>query len=65
MMQYTEMKIQLMQNGAVFTEKAREHMSKNRFGHVSFADYATTGGIVIAAGDAFYANVPVRFDTTI
>ncbi len=64
MMEYTEMKIQLMQNGAVFTEKARDHMSKNRFGHVSFADYATTRGIVVEAGDAFYANVPVRFDTT-
>ena len=63
-MEATDLKIQLMQNGAVFTENSRCHMPKNKFGQVSFADYATTGGIVLVVGDIFYANVPVRFADT-
>jgi len=63
-MEYTYLKIQLMQNGAVFTENARRHMPRGKFGHVSFLDYATTGGVVLEIGNTFYANVPVRFDST-
>lgn len=63
-MECTDLKIQLMQKGAIFTENARRHMSKSRFGQISFADYATTGGVVLAVGDRFYANVPVEFDNT-
>lgn len=63
-MEYTDLKIQLMQNGAVFTENARIHMPRGKFGHVTFADYATTGGVVVVVGDTFYANVPVRFENT-
>lgn len=63
-MEYTTLKIQLMQNGAVFTENARGHMSRGKFGHVSFADYATTGGIVVVVEENIYANVPVRFENT-
>lgn len=63
-MGYTDLKIQLMQNGAVFTEKARIHMPRGKFGHVTFADYATTSGVVVVVGDTFYANVPVRFENT-
>lgn len=63
-MKYTDLKIRLMQSGAVFTEKARSHMPRGKFGHVAFADYATTGGIVVVVAESFYANVPVRFENT-
>ena len=63
-MEYTELKIRLMQQGAVFTRDARNNMHKGRFGHIVFEDYATTGGIVVVLDDEIYANVSVRFENT-
>lgn len=63
-MNYTELKIHLMQQGAVFSDSARNIMKKGKFGKIQFSDYATTGGIVLKIGDCFYVNVPVRFDHT-
>lgn len=57
-MEYTELKIRLMQQGAVFTEKAKDHMCKNRFGHITFHDYATTGGIIVEINGLIFVNVP-------
>lgn len=63
-MEYTELKIQLMQSGAVFTENAKEHMCKNQFGNFTIHDYATTGGVVVELNGAIYANVPEKYDNT-
>ena len=41
-MEITELKLHLMQQGAVFTKRARGKMKRSRFGRISFADYATT-----------------------
>lgn len=63
-MDYTELKIRLMQLGAVFTEGAKDHMCKNRFGHITFHDYATTGGIIVEINGLIYVNVPERYEET-
>lgn len=63
-MECTDLKIQLIQKGARFTDNARKHMSRSRYGQISFADYATTGGVVVVVGDMFYVNAPVRFENT-
>lgn len=63
-MEYTELKINLMQQGAVFTQEAKSRMCRNRFGHFTFKDYATTGGVVMQINDRFYANVPPKFENT-
>lgn len=63
-MEYTELKIQLMHDGAVFTQTARNKMCRNKFGNIVFEDYATTGGIVLQIDDEIYANVPVMFGDT-
>lgn len=63
-MEYTELKIAIMQSGAVFTGDAKEHMCKNRFGQIVFSDYATTGGLVVELNGQIYVNVPVKYDST-
>lgn len=63
-MEYTELKIRLMQQGSVFTQAARSKMCRSKFGHITFADYATTGGVVVQVNDAIYANVPAKFENT-
>ena len=63
-MEYTELKIRLMQQGAIFTDRAREGMHRGRFGHIHFADYATTGGVVIVLNETVFSNVPVLYDGT-
>lgn len=63
-MTFTELKIRLMQHGAVFTKAARDGMRHGRFGQISFLDYATTGGVVLLLDQRVYANVPVRFQDT-
>ena len=63
-MTYTELKINLMQFGAQFSQEARSAMRKNKFGQISIFDYATTSGVVIKLGDHVYANVPVKYSGT-
>lgn len=64
MMEYTELKIRLMQQGAVFTREARANMNHTRFGHIVYEDYATTGGVVVKMDNRIYANVPVKYENT-
>lgn len=64
MMELTELKICMMQLGAVFTPAARSKMCKGKCGHISFSDYATTGGVVIEIVNCFYVNVPVVYSNT-
>lgn len=64
MMKYTELKIRLMQQGAVFSDNARQRMHKSRYGHFVFNDYATTGGVVVEINGQIYANVPVKYADT-
>lgn len=63
-MTYTELKIQLMQQGAVFTPAARAVMRRSRFGQITFFDYATTGGVVTVLDERVYVNIPVKFQET-
>lgn len=63
-MDYTELKLRLMQQGAVFTAAARKTMCHNRFGHITFSDYATTGGIVAVLDERVYVNIPVKIQGT-
>lgn len=63
-MTYTELKIRLMQQGAVFTPDARSMLRHDQFGAISFNDYATTGGVVTVLDDRVYANVPVKIQDT-
>lgn len=63
-MTFTELKVRLMQHGAMFTKAARDGMRRSRFGQISFLDYATTGGVVLVLDEHVYANVPVRFQNT-
>lgn len=63
-MTYTELKIRLMQQGAIFTPAARSIMCRDRFGAISFSDYATTSGVVTILDNRVYANVPVKFQDT-
>lgn len=63
-MEYTELKIRLMQLGAVFTEKAKDQMCRSQFGHITFRDYATTGGIIIEIDGLIYVNVPESYGDT-
>ena len=53
-----------MQQGAVFTKNARRMMKRSRYGGISFADYATTSGIVLVLNGRDYANVPSRIKGT-
>lgn len=64
MMEYTELKIRLMQLGAVFTDNAKAHMCKNKFGQIVFHDYATTGGVVVELAGQVYVNVPAKHENT-
>ena len=63
-MTYTELKIRLMQQGAVFAPSARRTMCASSSGEISFMDYATTGGVVMVLDERVYANVPVKFRDT-
>ena len=63
-MTYTELKIRLMQQGAVFHPTARKSMYSSSSGDIAFMDYATTGGVVIVLDERVYANVPVKFQDT-
>lgn len=63
-MDYTELKLRLMQQGAVFTSAARKTMCRSRFGIITFSDYATTGGIVAVLDERVYVNIPVKFQGT-
>ena len=63
-MDYTELKVRLMQQGAVFTATARRTMCRSRFGVITFSDYATTGGIVAVLDERIYVNIPVKFQNT-
>ena len=63
-MTYTELKIRLMQHGAIFTPAARSMMCHDQFGSISFSDYATTSGVVTVLDKRVYANVPVKFHGT-
>ena len=63
-MEYTELKIHLMQHGAVFTANARKNMCRSRFGLITFFDYATTGGVVAVLDERIYVNIPVKFQGT-
>lgn len=60
-MDYTELKVRLMQQGAVVTPAARKTMYHSRFGLITFSDYATTGGIVAVLDERVYVNIPVKF----
>lgn len=64
-MDYTELKLRLMQQGAVFTAAAREKMCRSRFGLITFSDYATTGGVVAVLDERVYVNIPVKFQGTL
>lgn len=64
-MDYTELKLRLMQQGAVFTAEARRKMCHSRFGHITFLDYATTGGVVAVLDERVYVNIPVKFQGTL
>lgn len=59
-MEFTKLKICLMQLGAVFTQNAKKQMCRNKFGQIVFHDYATTGGIVLELDQQIYVNVPVK-----
>lgn len=63
-MKFTELKLQLMQCGAIFTTEARKKMCRSRFGMITFADYATTGGVVAVLDERVYVNIPVKFQNT-
>lgn len=63
-MDYTELKLRLMQQGAMFTATARKTMCRSRFGLIAFSDYATTGGVVAVLDERIYVNIPVRFQDT-
>lgn len=63
-MDYTELKLRLMQQGAVFTPAVRKIMYHSRFGHITFSDYATTGGIVAVLDERVYVNIPVKIQGT-
>lgn len=63
-MDYTELKLRLMQQGAVFSAAARKIMCHSRFGHIIFSDYATTGGIVAVLDERVYVNIPVKIQDT-
>lgn len=64
-MDYTELKLRLMQQGAVFTAAARKTMCRSRFGLITFSDYATTGGVVAVLDERVYVNIPVKFQGTL
>lgn len=64
-MDYTELKLRLMQQGAEFTAAARKTMCRSRFGQITFNDYATTGGIVAVLDERIYVNIPVKFQGTL
>ena len=64
-MDYTELKLRLMQQGAEFTAAARKTMCRSRFGQITFSDYATTGGIVAVLNERVYVNIPVKFQGTL
>lgn len=64
-MDYTELKLRLMQEGAVFTAAARKNMCRSRFGLITFSDYATTGGVVAVLDERVYVNIPVKFQDTL
>ena len=63
-MDFTMLKLRLMQNGAIFTPAARKLMPKDKFGHFNFGDYATTSGMIFELDNFVYANVPIRFNKT-
>lgn len=63
-MNYTLLKTRLMQHGAVFTPSARKMLPKDKFGHINFDDYATTGGMIVEIDGWVYANVPIMFGGT-
>ena len=63
-MDYTELKLRLMQQGAEFTAAARKTMCRSRFGLITFSDYATTGGVVAVLDERVYVNIPVKFQST-
>lgn len=63
-MDYTELKLRLMKQGAIFTPAARGIMCHSRFGQITFLDYATTGGIVAVLDDRVYVNIPVKIQGT-
>lgn len=63
-MDYTELKLRLMQQGAEFTAAARKTMYRSRFGVITFSDYATTGGVVAVLDERVYVNIPVKFQGT-
>lgn len=64
-MDYTELKLRLMQQGAVVTSAARKTMYRSRFGLITFSDYATTGGVVAVLDERVYVNIPVKFQGTL
>ncbi len=64
-MDYTELKLRLMQQGAVFTAGARKTMCRSSFGLITFNDYATTGGVVAVLDERVYVNIPVKFQDTL
>ncbi len=64
-MDYTELKLRLMRQGAEFTAAARKIMCHSRFGHITFSDYATTGGIVAVLDERVYVNIPVKIQGTL
>ena len=63
-MEMTELKLRLMQHGAIFTKRARAAMNRSRFGQFSFSDYATTSGVVLVINKKMYANVPAKIKGT-
>ena len=64
-MDYTKLKLRLMQQGAVFTAAVRKTMCRSRFGLITFSDYATTGGVVAVLDERVYVNIPVKFQGTL
>lgn len=63
-MEFTELKIRMMQQGAVFTPIARSKMCQGNFGRIYFPDYPTTRGVILKIDETMYVNVPVRNDDT-
>lgn len=63
-MEYTELKIRMMQQGAVFTPCARSKMCQGSFGRIYFSDYPTTSGVILEIEKKIYVNVPVKTEDT-
>ena len=56
----TVLKLDLMHHGISVDEEARAQMKKDRFGQFHFADFVTTGGLVLRLNNGIYVNTPLE-----